>query len=898
MAQSVDFAIWGKSRGLPRPYPLLAHLADTAAVAMALVEDHLPAGLRRRLVGEGADVVVRRVAFTAGLHDLGKATPVFQQEDREAASQLDSSGYPFPAGQPLRHDHATQLALPEALAACGLKHELGGPLSGALGVACALGGHHGRFHALTPGENVATVRRRVQVTFPRLGVGAWAMQREAHVQLLRSAVGADGVLEVDDGPALVLLAGLVVVSDWLASQERVLGDASEWPKWESVDWTRWVAQRRDLAPELIRSAGLGAATFVVGSFGAMFEMSPRPLQSSVERRLNEFRDSPGVLVVTAPMGIGKTEAALLATRLLGGSDCGLYFALPTMATADAMFERVMQYAGRTGYGDVAVALAHGFALLSEAYLGLPEASADPITDDDPAGTGDSGRVVATQWLRGRQRALLAPIAAGTIDQLLAAALRSRRGFLRLFGLAGKAVVIDEAHSLDAYMHGLLCLVLEWLGSLRVPVVILSATLPSRISRELVQAWCNGAKVLPPEAPVPYPGWLHVDARTEGAAHERVTAPSVELQVEAVVVHEWEANWTDRLRERLGAVESDGCALVVCNTVSDAQEAAEALRPWAEGGGIPLLCVHARFRHGERKALTKRILDSFGPEGKGGARRGVVVATQVVEQSLDVDFDMVVSCLAPVAQLLQRAGRGHRHERPRPVGLDQPRLVVLVPALAGDVLAVPRSWQYVYPHVYLQRTWNLALEQGQRPVIRLPDDVQDLVDHVYGDLADPDLDLDESQLLEQLDREWLEGHLHPTSRIPTPSGLRALSELTADRDEDLVLATRLGVSNGLVACCFTEGTDIYLDDTLKTPLPAAADKAGTRAVLGACVPLRQGRLLDALIAGAEQRPAAWEASPWLRDVAVLALDPSTRSASIDGWDITLDPLVGFRARRRT
>ncbi len=884
----VEFRLWGKSKGLTQPYPLLAHLVDTSAVAYALVKDHLPLSTIASLgLDREDDTQLRSFAFVAGLHDLGKATPVFQRRDGEGRAALAAQGYGFPAGPEVFHDHATQLSLPEALRAAGFNAPLGDALDGQLGLSCMLGGHHGVFKTVQSYELHISERPNLIYREPQLGEGEWEAQREAHVTALALAVDAPWEMPDLSGHQLVLAAGVVVISDWLASQEDSIGPPASWPSWEKSDWGAWFDAKTVAASDAVRSSGLEAPRFTPMSFADSFGGNePRPLQASLDVHLSEDA-SPGILVVAAPMGVGKTEAALLASQRMGAQDSGVLFLLPTMATADAMFGRVVDYARRVIAGEtVEAALVHSMASLNVTYTDLPDRNVDPISDDAET------VAVASRWLRGRQRTLLAPVAAGTIDQLLAATLRSRRGFLRWLGLSGKTVIIDEAHSFDAYMHGLLITALTWLGRFGVPVIVMSATLPERISREMVEAWCRGAGVEAPNEQCPYPGWQHVSVGGE-IASDLVGSPDVTLGVRVVEVPRWSKEWTARVEERLAGVETEGCALVVCNTVADAQELVGALAPWAEQHEIELSCLHARFRQQDRRDLTQKALASFGGPAESRPRRAVLVATQIVEQSLDVDFDIVISCLAPVAALLQRAGRGHRHDRPRPAAMGSPMLEVLVPVDGAGELAFPKAWGYVYPEVYLERTWEISLGGGTTSSWALPGDVQGVVDQIYGSMADAELS---PALLEQMDKEWLESHANPISRIPEPDAMASLAELSSKFDEELLLATRLGMETTQVVCAWSHPMGLTLDEAGTQPLPETLSREAIRAVLGASVPLRSTSGFTKAIASVSAAPERWADDPWLDEAVVLALDPTTRTAQAPGWVFHLDPLAGLLMER--
>lgn len=334
--------------------------------------------------------------------------------------------------------------------------------------------------------------------------------------------------------------------------------------------------------------------------------------------------------------------------------------------------------------------------------------------------------------------------------------------------------------------------------------------------------------------------------------------------------------------------------MVCNTVADAQELATSLVPWAGTHDIELICLHARFRQADRLRLTQEVLAKFGPGEQDRPRKAVLVATQIIEQSLDVDFDIVLSCLAPVAALLQRAGRGHRHVRSsRPGDLDEPVLEVLVPVGSDRGMSVPRAWGFIYPAVYLHRTWEKALALGKITEWVLPDDVQELVNDVYGGLADAELD---PALLAQLDKEWLDTLANPDARIPGPDALACLADLTAPFDDELLLETRLGLSTCQVVCAWSHASGPCLDQEGTIPMPRGGSLEATSVALAASIPLNREAGATRAIRAASVAPDSWDDDPWLAGAAVLVLDPTTATADTGGWHLSLDPLTGLCSER--
>jgi CRISPR-associated endonuclease/helicase Cas3 len=511
----------------------------------------------------------------------------------------------------------------------------------------------------------------------------------------------------------MLLAGLTSVADWLGSAEEHFPFAGG-----GVDVAAYAPASRRRAREVLRAAGWagwgGAAA--PAEFQEMFGFDPRPLQQRVVEKAAGLT-GPGLVLVEAPMGEGKTEAALFLAdhwRRLLGQD-GLYVALPTQAASNQMFGRVRDFLeARRPAERLNLHLLHGQALLSDEYQRLRLAAVY-----DERGPGEApGRVVAEGWFAPKKRGLLAPFAVGTIDQALLAVLQTRHVFVRLFGLAHKTVVLDEVHAYDAYMSTLLERLLAWLAALGCSVVLLSATLPRSRRRRLLEAFGAAGDV--PDAP--YPRLLAVQG---GRCSAETFRPSRRAGVGL--------DWVDvgALPARLGeALQEGGCAAVVCNTVGLAQEIFQSLRAVLGPSGVPVLLFHARFPFGRRDELEKTVLRLFGKGGRR-PRAAVLVATQVVEQSLDLDFDLMVSEVAPVDLVLQRAGRLHRHPgRSRPAALKEPQLWLLRPAGSGDD-QIPdfEKGEYVYDRHILLRSY-LALRP--RACVALPDDLESLVEAVYGE----------------------------------------------------------------------------------------------------------------------------------------------------------------------
>jgi CRISPR-associated endonuclease/helicase Cas3 len=753
-------AVWAKHDVATDGWlPLWRHMADSAAVARMLWDRWLPEAVRRR-AGEvlpGGEVDARLLAvWLAGVHDIGKATPAFACQVDVLADRMRAVGLEMPyrreMGQDRRmapHGLAGQLLLQE-----WLEERWGWPGRATGQFAVVVGGHHG-----VPPDHAQVGDLDAHPALLRTPGPSRERWRRVQEELLEACAYEFGVRERLGAwqrvklpqTVQVLLSALVIVADWIASNADLFpygGQAS--PNRDRVA-SAWAGLN---LPEPWRPKppqGSGAELF-----GARFSLPSgaelRPVQEAAVRMAREMPE-PGLLIVEAPMGEGKTEAALAAAEVLAARSGagGVFFALPTMATSNAMFPRLLGWLARLPAGEgerLSVLLAHSKAALNEDFAQLRSASWQRIAAVEVDGAQELPRpgreeraapaeLVAHQWLAGRKKGMLSSFVAGTVDQLLFAGLKSRHLALRHLALAGKVVVIDEVHAYDTYMNSYLDRVLAWLGEYRVPVVVLSATLPAARRLELAQAYAGPGgqdeAFAPVGAAAGYP-LLTAVAPGRPPLQEQPEASGRRSRVRVGALSDDLAVLADRLANELSG---GGCALVVRNTVNRVLETAKALRD--RFGPEEVTVAHARFIDVDRAAKDKGLLERFGPPERSGAHRPVrhvVVASQVAEQSLDVDFDLLVTDLAPVDLLLQRMGRLHRHGRGgRPERLREP--LCLITGVTGWEKVPPepvRGSVAVYGQYALLRSLAvLALPQeGGYRVVELPRDISALVQQAYSD----------------------------------------------------------------------------------------------------------------------------------------------------------------------
>jgi CRISPR-associated endonuclease/helicase Cas3 len=739
-------------------------MEDSAAVAGLVWDEWLSANVRVLIAGSlpGGEAEARRLlVWLAAVHDIGKATPAFACQVDSLADAMRGQGLEMRTARaygPERklgpHALAGQLLLGEWLQE---RHGWTGRQSGQFAV--VVGGHHG-----VPPENLQMMDLDAHPHLLRTRGASRAVWRRVQEELLDACAEEYGVGELLGGwravklsqPVQVLLSAVVILADWIASNPDLFpyfpqesprsGEERIAAAWRGLNLTPpWQPE------EPVGSAQeLFAARFALPS-GARV----RPAQEAAVR-LARSMAVPGLMVIEAPMGEGKTEAALAVAEIFAAraGAGGVFLALPTMATGNAMFPRLLDWLERLPAEEgvrYSVLLAHSKAALNEEFAGLVREGRQQVAAVDvdaevpdwrPSRQGRtaSAELIAHAWLHGRKKAMLASFVAGTIDQLLFAGLKSRHLALRHLAVAGKVVVIDEAHAYDTYMSVYLDRVLSWLGAYGVPVVVLSATLPAGRRRELVEAYAGVA-----------PGAAGFDgvARAQGYPLLTAVAPGAAPIVECpgASARGGEVH-LERIEEDLEAladrlwteIEGGGCVLVVRNTVGRVLEAAQVLRKRFEDEHVTV--AHSRFVDVDRAAKDAGLLSRFGPPGTSERPgRHIVVASQVAEQSLDVDFDLLVTDLCPVDLLLQRMGRLHRHQRgekqaDRPRRLRTARCLVTGVDWSGEVPAPVGGSVAVYGRYALLRSAAVLVPHlaGTRRPVRLPQDISPLVQGAYGDTA--------------------------------------------------------------------------------------------------------------------------------------------------------------------
>jgi CRISPR-associated endonuclease/helicase Cas3 len=729
---------------------VLDHCTNVGCVADCFLQS-LPAGLAA-LFPPGA-------ATLAALHDVGKITLGFQAKcsgwlASQAFDEITrrkivlASG----SGRP-ESDHArvSQIFLQQRLRATKSQDW-----------AAAVGAHHGK----PKGKSVKALEAEPLAS-------EMQVYREAVADRLIGVFGAlpkfgPARLHGRDDPVLWLLAGLISVADWIGSNEVFFSPE----RGESLDATR------QAAASALAQIGWPGGRLRQSAFLDTFGFAPNAVQQALLAAVRE----PALVIVEAPMGCGKTEAALaLAQQLIAaGHHHGLYFALPTQVTSDRIHQRVARFLENALADAANLRLAHGNSWLHDDNdLRLRPAFTGGAADEgeNPYATVAEAR----SWFASSKHALLAPYGVGTIDQALQGMVAVKHFFVRRFALAGKVVILDEVHSYDVYTGSLVTALVRELLHLGCTVLVLSATLTGARRRELLAAAASHER----ESPDAYP--LITTARLGGTADQiaPATTATKTIRLRAAPVSE-----DDTIAELITRAEAGQHVLWIRNTVVEAQHAFRLIRgdtPVAATSSdqIKTGLLHSRFPQKRRAELEVDWLEHLGKHRLASGPGSILVATQVVEQSVDIDLDFIVSDLAPTDMLLQRVGRLWRHPRPHRAA-SEPEFWIRTPELPTNadtrslVKALGRSAKVYAPWVLLRS----AAVFSARIKLTLPGDIRSLLETTYAEPS-PDESAAWGELHANLEEEKRQLTLN------AEAAMLVLGRPTVDDDKPEALTRRKG-----------------------------------------------------------------------------------------------------------
>lgn len=729
--------LWAKKKRIDGDYywlPLYIHLEDTAYVAALLWEHRLSEGVKKDIYENirktsriDEDYPKQLAMFLGYVHDLGKCSanfefkktfPIDPDLDFAIFDKLKSGGFDFVSNsrKNIRHNLISEYILNKK----GLNQS----------VSVILGAHHGYPTSINALQSLDEYKYEVYQNNDKTSV-LYKNWDKLHDYFIEKALDLSGFTGFSDIVILpestqVIYSGLLILADWIASNEKYFplipiddfcGSKNRIEEgfiyWQNDKANPWDPKPCDTSK----------------MFEERFNFKPRKDQEILTDLVKKIKE-PGILIYEATTGSGKTEAALIAAEIMAEKShrSGLFFALPSQATSNGIFLRMKEWLNKLSSlekGNLGLRLIHGKASLNEEFTSIKPSS--NIYEEDKYG------VSVNSYFAGNKLSILDDFTVGTIDQLLLMALKQKYLMLRHLGFSNKVVIIDEAHAYSTYMNIYLDQALKWLGAYKVPVIILSATLPLKRRNELIKAYLLGQNKKSKDIEEPmdfeteksYPLVSFTDGNKiiQFKDFEKTSSRRFEII-------KLDKNESENIAERIIKDSKNGGVFgIIVNTVKKCQSVAKQLIEIFGEDKVEIL--HSSFISTERTEKENNLLRIIGKNGKRPDFK-IIIGTQVIEQSLDIDFDVLYTDLAPIDLLIQRMGRVHRHkETKRPKNFLNPKAYVM-DSVSYDFY---KGSTYVYQEYILMRTEFYLPDE-----IYIPKDVSDLVQKVY---VEDDIEIEET-----------------------------------------------------------------------------------------------------------------------------------------------------------
>lgn len=676
--------IWAKTA--PKK-SLINHMLETGIVAGCLTDTngiyHPVLNRLSEITGYDSDTLLAKIVFICAIHDIGKIHPTFQGRDEETLEVL-------------RQENLNQMSFDTRF-----RHEqYGANIFDRLSVedvdiknsdiiAQIIRMHHQKEQKKNSDIDIIKIDDKEKAK-------KWRHIQNEIYDYIKNVFRFDNLnlinKNINKSELFVVqnaILGIMITADWIASNSYVFDNQ----QYENVD--EFLESRKTQALKFLNNEGLIRQQIpVMQDFRSAFGFNGRPVQNDVEKIVH--KNDIKCMLIESDCGSGKTEAALYAAAVLGNRSglSGIYMGLPTGVSAEAIQNRVDEFLTSHGMRNT--------KLYTSKSMLLREPDKKPIWTDIS-----------------RQR-LLASSAVGTVDQVMTAARLVRFESVRMDGLASKVLIIDEIHAYDAYMLAVIKDLLKICGELGVPVIMLSATLPISTKNDLLGVLCDGDIKL-------HNGYPMISYVTkDGMVHEHVShqyMPDKKISCELLPI----LNDNDKIaRYAVDAVKDGGCECVIMNTVADAICVYDKIKK-NKKNDCKIILYHSRMTINARDKTSRKILAMCGKDRTKRPERVIIVGTQVLEQSLDIDVDYMITAICPIDLLFQRIGRYHRHGD---AGTIREHVVVAntVQVLIPATLSSYGGTEYVYEKCYLDATIDAINEHNGHLLI--PSGMPDMINYVY------------------------------------------------------------------------------------------------------------------------------------------------------------------------
>ena len=676
--------IWAKTA--PKK-SLINHMLETGIVAECLTDTngiYYPVLSRlSEITGCDSDTLLTKIVFICAIHDIGKIHPTFQGRDEETLEIL-------------RQENLNQVSFDTRF-----RHEQYGvnifdrlsvddvDMKNSDIISQIIRMHHQKEQKKNSDIDIIKIddkekAKKWQHIQNEIYDYVKNVFRFDNLNLINKNISKSELFVVQNA-----ILGIMITADWIASNNYVFDNQ----QCENID--EFLESRKVQALKFLNNEGLIRQQIpVMQDFRSAFGFNGRPVQNDVEKIVH--KNDIKCMLIESDCGSGKTEAALYAAAVLGNRSglSGIYMGLPTGVSAEAIQDRVDEFLTSRGMRN------------TKLYTSKSMLLREP--DKKPAWTDIS-----------RQR-LLAASAVGTVDQVMTAARLVRFESVRMDGLASKVLIIDEIHAYDAYMLAVIKDLLKICGELDVPVIMLSATLPISTKSDLLGVLGDGNIEL-------HNGYPMISYVTkDGNVHEHVShqyMPDKKISCELLPI----LNDNDKIaRYAVDAVKDGGCECVIMNTVADAICVYDKIKK-NKKNDCKIILYHSRMTINARDETSRKILTMCGKDRTKRPERVIIVGTQVLEQSLDIDVDYMITAICPIDLLFQRIGRYHRHGD---AGTIRERVVVAntVQVLIPADLSSYGGTEYVYEKCYLDATIDTIREHNGHLLI--PSDMPDMINYVY------------------------------------------------------------------------------------------------------------------------------------------------------------------------
>lgn len=897
-------SLWAKKRttdGKQLWLPLVVHLKDTEATINWLLNHWLSASQIELLTQQfDLDELQKLVKLTGFIHDLGKASPVFQRKqsydghtsiDAELLEQLERAGFAGITTASLTFPKAS----PHNLAGEAILNTYGVPDS----IAAIVGGHHGRPLANKPDQDIGNftanywqtdLKSTIQIEWQKV-------QREIFEFGLRDA-GYESVQEIPSVnlPQSIIIEGLLIMSDWLSSSEYL--ESTNQPMFslvpletgvDSIDIQARFRNAMSTWKQHVGEWNPQTVSLQNDPYTERWGFKAHPIQIKITQAISETVD-PGMIVIEAPMGIGKTEIALVAAEQLAvkTGKTGLYFGLPTQATSNAMFARVnnwLEFVKQTQVDNLSIELMHGKRQFNAEFQDLPRASEINSSDKQ------DNAVVVNEWFSGK-KTILDEFTVGTIDNLLRLSLKQKHLALRHLGLSKKVVILDEIHAGDAYMDSYLYRAVQWLGAYHVPVVALSATLPKAKRKSLLNAYYRGKYGKDYKAgsnddsswqnQEAYPLVTFMDGSVISTLSE--FGNDIGQKQQNVKITRLNLPEAELMKRITASICTGGVAGVIVNTVKRAQKLAQLVPQ-----DIPVMVLHSAFLATDRAHYEEQLQKVIG-KNASRPNKMIVIGTQVLEQSLDIDFDVLFTDIAPMDLLLQRAGRLHRHDIVRPDNLKQPQIFVMGIESFGEYGSGNEG---IYAKYILMKT-----DENLGDTIILPNDISHLVQKVYSDstsenvsaLSEPYNDY-RNQIATQIEKAEVFQIKQPTQS--KRANLHGWLDNMTDQSEKQANAAVRDIKETLEVVLLRR-TKEGVTSVDGRKLSECADKQVAQQLVRLPTTITQYHIADTISMLERQTLKQfpdWQASVWLRGEIAVVLD-EYNDATLNGYKLHYSTKLGL------